>query len=272
MPIFKTDELCKNNYLNKDSLKHKNKKKNDDGLYFGINFGFYKANRYTAQYYNGRGKNRLNDSLIKSQYNYLNIENALSASDTSRYRLGELPAKMKYSPALMIGLFCKYNIKNSSIFFQFNFSKLKANDVFTIMVLDTTTNTILNPKQESISGSEQRTNIDVGYSYTFNHKKICRPYFDIGFNLNDTKFIDNKIKIESVELSLVNQRISYYNIRQGGIGMGGFIGGGVNLVFNESICLIPGFDIYFTKTKLGNYNQIKPNYTIFVKAILNGLL
>jgi len=270
IPIFKTEKLNKANYLLHDSLKHK--KKNNDGLYFGISFGAYFANRYTAQYYNGSGVNRLNDSLIKSQYNYQNIETALAASDTSRYRLGELPAKMKYSPALMVGLFFKYDIKNSAIFFQFNFAKLKASDVFTILVWDTTKNTLSYPKQESISGSEQRMNMDIGYCYTFNPKKNYRPYFEFGFNLNNIKWVDNKIKIESVELSIENQKLAYYNINQGGLGIGAFIGGGINMIFNESISITPGFDIYFTKTNLGSYDQFKPNYTIFVKATLNGLL
>ena len=269
IPILKSDKFNKSNYSLLDSLKHKNKKKNNDGLYFGVNLGFYKANSYTAQYYNGSGTNKLNDSLLFSYNNVQNIKNALG---TDTFNLGELPTKMKYAPAMMIGLFFKYNIKNSSFFFQFNFCKLKANDVFTVLLLDTNNNTITYPKQESISGSEQRTNIDIGYSYNFNHDKNYIPYIECGFNINDTKFLYNKIKIENLEINLVNQRILYYNINQGGIGTGVFLGGGINIIFNESISVIPGFDIYYTQTKLGNFDQLKPNYSVFVKAILNGLL
>ena len=269
IPIFKTDKLNKSNYSLLDSLKHKNKKKNNDGLFFGVNLGFYKANNYTAQYYNGSGTNKLNDSLLFSYNNVQNIKNALG---TDTFNLGYLPSKMKYAPAMMIGLFLKYNINNSSFFFQFNYCKLKANDVFTILLLDTNTNTITFPKQESISGSEQRTNIDIGYCYNFTHNKNYIPYIECGFNINDTKFIYNKIKIENLEINLVNQWILYYNIIQGGIGTGVFLGGGINFVFNESVSVIPGFDIYYTKTKLGNFDQLKLNYSAFVKVILNGLL
>jgi len=267
IPIFKTEKLNKANYLLHDSLKHK--KKNNDGIYFGINFGAYFANRYTAQYYNGSGVNRLNDSLLHSINNYQNIKTALSSDS---FALGELPAKMKYSPALMIGLFLKYDLKNSAIIIQFNFSKLHAKDVFTINCLDPYNPSIPIQKEEGITGSEQRTNIDIGYCYTFNPKKNYRPYFEFGFNLNNTKWVDNNIKIESVELSLENQKLAYYNINQGGIGIGAFLGGGINMIFNESIAITPGFEMYLTKTNLGSYDQFKPNYTIFVKATLNGLL
>lgn len=268
------EKSIKNIYSSADSTRHK--KKNNNGFYFGANLGFYSANRYTAQYYNGSEENKSGvnkvDSVFQYQNNYQDIRNVLNYD----FYLpeGGLPIKMKYSPAFLIGFYAKYSFKNSGIFMQFNFSKLSTKDVFTLIIEDPN-NSSSDPvyKQEEISGSEHRTNIDIGYSYTFNPKKKNKPYIEFGYNLNNTKFIDNKIKIENLEYSIANNYYSYYNIKQSGIGMGAFLGGGVELNFSESVSVNPGFNLYWIKINLGKYNdKFKPNYSLFVRIILNGLL
>ncbi len=273
VPLFKSINPSEKNIFLFDSTKHK---KSNNGFYFGVNMGFYFANRYTAQYYNGSEENKTGvnkvDSVINYPLNYQNIKQVLIYD--FYLPKGGLPIEMKYSPAFLIGFFTKYNFKNSGIFMQFNFCKLKTNDVFTLVIKDPN-NFSSEPeyKQEAISGSEQRANIDIGYSYTFYPKKKNRPYIELGYNINSTKFIDNKIKIENLEYSIANYYYTYYNIKQSGVGMGGFFGSGVELNFSESISVNPGFDIYWTKINLGNYNdKLKFNYSIFIRAILNGLL
>jgi len=263
--FHKKEKSLRNIYLPGDSTKHK---KNNNGFYFGANLGFYFANSYTAQYYGGSGVNKV-DSVINHLYNYQDIKNLVIYD----FELGQLPSKMKYSPSLLLGFFAKYNFKNSGIFLQFNFSKLKTNDVFTLKINDPNNySSDAVYKQESISGSEQRTNIDIGFSHSFNTRKRYKPYIEFGYNINDTKFLESKIKIEGKEYSLVNPYFSYHKIEQSGVGMGAFLGSGVELVFNESISVNPGFNLYWTKIKLGNYNKFKPNYSFFVRIILNGLL
>jgi hypothetical protein len=265
LAVFQYRQKDVNSFPQADSGRYK--KKNNNGLYFGANLGFFFANKYNAQYYNGSGKNDL-DSVINYTYNY----NAIKQNLMYDFSLSELPSKMKYSPAFLVGLYFKYTIRNSAVFFQFNFSKLSTKDVFTIQYYDPYNPSIPIYKEEGIYGSEQRANIDFGYSYTFPSRDKNRPYLELGFNLNDTKFLSNKIKIEGLDFNLLNYHDSYYNIEQGGVGMGGFIGGGMELNFSESVSINPGFDLYFTKYRLGDYYQLKPNYSIFVRAILNGLL
>ncbi len=245
------------------------KKENDskNGLFFGANLGFYFANKYNAQYYNGKGINSV-DSVIFHPYNYTNIKQALQHD----FLLSELPSNLKYSPALMIGLFFKYSFLKSAFFIQFNFSKLTTKDIFTIQYNDPFNPSIPIYKQESIHGAEQRANIDVGYSYTFSPDKKTRPYIELGVNLNNTKLIENRIKIENLDFSIINPSTSYYKFNEGGIGMGAFIGSGVELVFSDIVSVNPGFNIYYNKTKLGDYYKFKPNYAIFVRVVLNGLL
>ena len=156
---------------------------------------------------------------------------------------------------------------------QFNFSKLNAKDVITLNI-NNPNNFSSDPtyKQAVIYGLEQRSSIDIGYSYTFKNKNKNKPYLEFGYNLNNTKFLDNKIKIENLEYSLVSYYFTYNKIEQGGIGMGAFCGGGVEMNFNKSVFVNPGFNIHLIKTKLGDYNKIKPNYSIFIRFILNGLV
>ena len=248
-----------------DTTKHK--KKNTDGLYFGVNLGFYKANHYSASYYNGSGVNNL-DSAITNYLNYPQIKQLLIYD----FSLAELPAKMHYSPAFLLGVYLKYAIKNSGIIVQFNIAKLRANDVFTL-VIDDPNNYSSEPvyKQESIQGIEQRASIDLGYSYTFNPHSNYRPFIQFGGNLTSTKFIENKIKIESLQLSITNSYYSIHAIEQGGIGFGAFAGGGMNLIFNESISIMPTLNMYYTQAKMGGYTKAKLNSTFYVSVILNGI-
>ncbi|NTW32198.1 MAG: hypothetical protein HGB12_06180 [Bacteroidetes bacterium] len=278
-PPFEKKISVSRSLIQADSIKHSKKKKNKNGFYFGANLGFYFANSYTAQYYNGSGinidgskANNLNN-VLNSPYNRQEIINLLGY-DFDNPGEEQLPSKMKYNPGFLIGPYIKYYIKNFGIFAQFNFAKLKTNDIFTIIIHDQFYNTSEPTyKQEAIYGAEQRANIDIGFSYTFNTGGKNKPYIEFGYNLNNTKFLESKIKIEGTEYSIVNPYYSYHQIDQAGVGMGAFGGGGVELIFNESISINPGFNIYYSKINLGTYyDKYKLNYSFFVRAILNGLL
>lgn len=241
---------------------------NENGLYIGADLGFYFANRYTASNYNGSGRNNL-DSVINYYQNYTRIKEALLYD----FSLAELPSKMHYSPAFALGVYFKYAIKNSGIIMQFHFSKLKAKDVFTLKV-DDPNNFSSDPvyKQESIWGSEQRASIDIGYSYMFNPESKYRPFIQCGINLTNTKYIENKINIEGMEFSLTSLYYLYYKLEQGGVGVGAFGGGGMNLIFSESISVMPTLNIYYSQVKMGNYTAPHLNYTFYISTILNGIL
>jgi hypothetical protein len=257
----------KKNISSPDELS--TKKDKDNGFYFGANLGFYFANRHTASYYDGSSGNKV-DSTITYPQNYYQIKQALNDYNFS---LAELPAKMHYSPAFLLGVYIKYAFGNSGIIMQFDFSKLKANDVFTIIV-DDPNNYSSEPeyKQEAIWGSEQRASIDLGYSYTFSPESNYRPFFQFGGNLTNTKFIENKIKIEGIEYSITNYYYHYYSIEQGGVGFGAFAGGGMNLIFSKSISIMPTLNIYYTQAKMGDLTKPRFNYAFYISAILNGIL
>jgi len=284
-PTVKVDRLDKNFNLPLDTVKHKRKKKSENGFLYGINLGTYRANRYNAQYYNGSAcynnntHNIIQTTLIDNAVTYEAIKQNLNVTD---FWISELPTNMKYSFSLMMGLYVKYKIKNSGIFLQFDFAKLTTKDVYTISYYNSFSqqDTII---MEPISGAEQRINIDLGYSHTFSPKSNIRPYIELGINMNNSKFVNNKIQIGTLEYSIEDPYASYYKINRGGVGFGGFGGAGLDLVFNDNISLIPGFDFYYTRTRMGYndptrnninayYSKFTTNYCIFIRAILNGIL
>lgn len=246
-----------------DSLKQ-----SSNGFCLGASLGFYFANKNTAQYYNGSGINNL-DSVINYSLNHNAIRERLNYD----FDLSELPTKMKYNPSLMLGVYAKYSIKNFGFFANFSMAKLKTEDVFTI-VLDDPGNTLSEDiyRQEVVWGNEQRSNIDLGIVYNVPSKGKSKPYFELGYNISDTKFIDNKINIEGLEYSITNYYYTYNKIERGGIGYGFFGGAGVEIIFNEYLTLDPGFNLYYAKIKLGNFNEFKLNSSMYVRVILNGLL
>lgn len=248
------------------------KKNSDNGFYFGANLGFYFANRHNAAYYSGAGVNSVDStiSLLKAPLNYYQIKQALNDYD---FWLAELPSKMNYNPAFLLGVYIKYTMENSGIIVQFNFSRLKASDVFTLEV-DDPNNYSSDPvyKQESIWGTEQRAYIDLGYSYTFSPGSTYRPFIQLGANLTDTKYLDNRINIEGQEYSITNYYYAYHKIEQGGVGFGAFAGGGMNLIFSESISIMPTLNIYYTQAKMGELTKPRFNYTFYISTILNGIL
>lgn len=243
-------------------------KKSANGFYLGANIGLYFANKNTAQYYNGAGVNGV-DSVINHSYNYPQIREKLNYD----FRLAELPTKMRYNPSLLFGLNARYSIKNFGIFANFNITKLKTKDIFTIEVLDPA-NTLSEKiyRQETISGSEQRAIIDLGFNYIFKSKGIVRPFIELGVNINDTKFLDNKISIEGLDFNIVNYYYSYYHLEQGGIGIGAFAGLGAEMTFSEFITIDPRINLYYTKINLGDYDEYKLNSAFYFRIILNGLL
>ena len=270
-PFNSNQQFGKKFVCSLDSIHKHKKKKINEGLFVGANLGFYHANPYTAQYYKGSGIHGSGnvDTTIFSYYNLPALKQALN--DDS-FNLAELPAKMHYSISFYLGVYLKYTYKNSGFFMQFGYTKLTAKDVFTIV--DYNPRFIMGDsiRQESIWGSEERTTIDLGYSYTFSPKSNYRPFLQVGANLTDTKFGNNYINIEGLQYSIANYYDTYFKINQGGVGFGAFAGCGIDMKFSDAISVMPTFNIYYTHAKMGYLTAPHFNYTFYLTVILNGLL
>lgn len=252
----------------------KNKDTSDVGLQYGINLLGVFGNKYNANFYNGDERNENKASLIfvNNPSYYRQIYELLH--DT--FALRETPTQMKYKVAIGIGAQIKYHFVNGlGIFVQFNYASLKSQDAITIVVAPRDYLTNQDIRLYSIRGAESRYDIDFGITKTFMFQKRLGLAVEAGFNLNNTKVKENKINIEGTDFNLVNVYLNQiyaantqqtaYDIRQGGIGYGGFASASLRLFVNDYISIDPGGSIYYKTVNLPGYKDFKFNYAIFIR-------
>lgn len=252
-----------------------------EGWDFGMNFGYHLPSSYHAGFYDGSSTNVNNlDYIFGNKYYYDQIRNSLNASDT--FFITGMPNKMRYTGAFLIGIYFRRTFdKNFGFSLQFNFSKLKAGDFFQIEVDPYYILTEPDYRLFQIWGTEDRVNIDLNFSKYFPGKsKTVIPFFEAGLNLNSTRVIENKIKINNLEYSIVDVYLNgtyvpgaqqtQYIVQQGGIGWGINGGGGIKLIFNENISIDPGFQILAQKINLEGYDRIRPSFVFYVRLSMAG--
>lgn len=244
----------------------------------GINTGFYLPSNYHAKFYNGSAGNVNNlDFIFGNKYRYDEIRNLINASDT--FYVNGIPQNMKYTPAFAIGIYIKRSInKESSITINFNYSKLTIADKFTVLVDPLSIATEDDIRIYDIWGKEVRTNIDLVYTKTFLNEDNVFPFLEFGLNVNSIDVNEHKIGIENQEFSIVNRylnnsyvpgaQINEYDVKQGGLGYGFLVGGGLKLYNPGGISIEPGANIYFKQISLENYKAFRPAFVVFVRFSL----
>ena len=132
--------------------------------------------------------------------------------------------------------------------------------------------------QYPIWGIETRTNIQVGVLRTLNTTKKVRPIIELGAVFTNTLVKESKISIEKQEYNLIN---IYSNpfvqngnnqeniIRQGGIGFGGFMNGGVKIVFSNFVSAELYGSLYYQQINLENYNAFKMHEALMFRFVLS---
>ena len=247
-----------------------------------LSTSFYFANSYNASYYNGENKNENKISFIlNNTYQRQDIANHLNVTDT--FLLYAFPQKMRYNPALAIGLGATRYLKNDVLLdFSVNFVRLTASDFFT---LEIDPGSVLGPgKYENcpIWGIEERYNIDIGMRKLLPLNHYVSWYFGGGFNFNNTKVKESKIRVGTLEYSLVNvylnqsyvpgAQINEYEIQQGGIGYGGYANIGLRYRITDNFCFETSGNYYFKKVNLTGYPIMKSNFLLGIKlcfAVVN---
>lgn len=251
------------------------------GLQFGFNIGLFLPNGYSANYYNGSDGNENNIKYIfGNKYHYQDLYQLLNVSDT--FFVKQFPTNMRYPATSSAGLYIGFNLnRRNSIFVQFNYSKLKPHDVFTVEVDPKEYATNPDLRLFSISGVEERINIDLGYSRNFPVKENMDFVASAGLAINDSKVLKAVINIEgpeaSKEYSIVNvygnhsyvpgTSMQQYQFTEGGIGFGLHGGGGLNFNFANNFTLQPGFTLYYNNVKLEGYNAMKLSSYFYVRII-----
>jgi len=252
------------------------------GLQFGLDFGLYLPNKYPANYYNGSDGNLNNIKYVfGNKYQYDELYLALNAADT--FFLKQCPTNMRYPATASAGLYISYNFdRSTAVYLQFNYVKLKPHDAFTVEVDPKEYLTNPDLRLFSISGEEERINIDLGYSRAFRLFDNIDIIGETGIALNDIKVLKSRIFIENKEYSLINvygknsyipnSNMQTYDITQGGIGIGLHGGAGIRFNFSESFGLQPGFTLYWNNVNLEGYKDMRFSSFFYLRFIARKLL
>jgi hypothetical protein len=267
------------------SLKSQDRDVNSDdekGLQLGLNFGMLLPNNYPANYYNGSDGNENNIKYIFSnKYHYEDIYRALNCADT--FFLYACPMNMSYPATVSPGVYFSYNFnRTTGVFVQFNYVKLKPHDAFTIEVDPKEYLTTPDLRLYSISGEEERINIDIGYSRAFRLRDNIDLVGEAGLALNDIKVLKSRILIENLEYSLINVygENSYipnsnqqtFEVYLGGIGIGLHGGAGLRFNFSESIALQTGATLYWNNVNLEGYKDMSFSSFFYLRFIAKRLI
>jgi len=251
---------------------------NGRGWVFGLNIGVYYPSKGTAAYYNGKSHNVNNVEYVMSNYYwYQDIFHALGAHDS--ISVAGLPENMHYKIAMQPGLYAQYCFSPTfALMIEFNYMKLKADDVI-IFEVDPPLDYLANPdlRLYPMRGAEERVYGNIGLKRSYPKTDKFSYYWTGGLNVNSTQVKKCSFYVEDVEYSMINiyQDGGYvpngntqtYNVYQGGIGVGGFAGAGVSLMFGNGIVVEPGITAHWLMVKLEDYQNMNPGIGAYVRFL-----
>lgn len=262
------------------------------GFSLTIDAGATLPARHHANFYNGRPENTNTINRImhseaygNSIWNNLVDQGLISPSAIQTYnqlRVAEY-ADMKYSITYQIGLGVRYDFegRNTAIFARFDYMKLTAKGAFNLYS-GASTSTLSNINQFiscGIWGNETRTYIDFGVSKAIPFNPMLHFVVDAGINLNHYRVQSNDVEIGGATYSILDtwggqspmmnsQSYEYY---QTGIGYGAFASPCLRLILPHSMAADLGISCYYNKITLPGYSQFAPQFTLFMRFILNNL-
>ncbi len=233
---------------------------------YGIQFGAYVADNYTADFYNGEGVN----DITQVTENDVFQDRILQAIPYEEFEIGAMPQNMAYKTATMPGLHLEYH-KNrmTSFFVNFQYVKLVTRDGFKV----------IDPNEEltfedyilsTIRAEEERVYIDVGVKQAWPLTDHFTHYMIGGLNVSNTTVMSHKIDIGSFTRSIKsrysdepfnpNYPHNEYDFKQGGIGFGIVGGWGVKLTYQQSLYAAIDLTAYYNQTILPDNQQFGVNF------------
>lgn len=251
---------------------------NGRGWAFGLNVGVYYPSKFTANFYNGSSANVNNvDYVMSNYYWYQEIFYALGAHDS--IVVSGLPTNMHYKLAIQPGLYAQYCFSPTmSLIIEFNYMRLKADDVITFEVDPKPYLTEKDLRLYPMRGVEERVYGDIGVKRTYPRQDNLSLFWMAGLNINSTTVKQCSFYVGDKEYSMVNQygssgyipnsNMDTYSVYQGGIGVGMFAGGGLSLAFGNGIVLEPGITAHWLMVKLERYQNMNPGIGAYLRFIL----
>jgi hypothetical protein len=246
------------------------------GWIFGLNVGVYYPSGFSANYYNGSPENENNAKFITDNYyRYNELFEAMNANDT--ISIYGFPENMHYKLALNPGIYTQFCFNSSlALMLEFNYMKLKANDVLIFEVDPKEYATEPDLRLFPLRGVEERIYANIGLRRDFVRKKNLSYFATGGININSTQVKKCSFYVDEKEYSMINNLIGNYvpggnyqttSIYQGGIGYGLFASGGLSFRFPMGVIAEPSININFVRVNLEQYKQFKPGFGIFTRFL-----
>lgn len=267
------------------------------GLYVGLNLGYYFANKASAVMYGGYGFDR-DGARLDFANSWLNIAiqgnpeferrtSELIGVDRDQWQFTEsdMPGEMRYSPSFMYGGHLRYMFNaDFGVFAEINGTNPVTVSQFTIQTFVQNPNPAFNEPLRTfqIRGEEQRLMIQLGIHRVLGRKARERqgrsgalmPYFDLGFNTTFVKFEENFISLNDnfppIDLTVFfNQQGLFVDEARvlTGVGIGGFGSLGGQLQIGSKFTINMGYMASLEQIKLGEFNQRNFQHILMLRAI-----
>jgi Ni/Co efflux regulator RcnB len=255
---------------------------------FGLNFGAYFANKYSANYYNGTPGNINNvQYVLRNKYWYNDIYKALKASDTVVVQYDRTtgadgyPRNMHYNVVFSGGLYVRMNLdKKNALFIEANYARLTAADV---LVLEVDPQVVYQRLPilyyQPIVGKEGRVMIDLGYQRNFRMKSKIFFFLQGAATMCYTQVIKSFFEVGSVSYSMINiyadggyvpgANTQEFNVYQNTFGFGGYIGTGFGIPLTNAFGIEPLAYMQYYPTNLAGYKDFKPSFGLSLRLMIN---
>lgn len=257
------------------------------GFQIGLYVGSYFANKYTASLHDGYGldfdgnKNNFTNSWMNNKINLqyggkLNGQTDYIAQELNvmpgdwTFDESDMPAFMRYQPAFLIGLQCRYSVDQKNIIlFNIDAAKITATGGFTIRTRAPSGNSLYNTF--NIKGIEQRLLLQVGFQHLFGKNEKINFLAEGGINVTLAKLDKNLIQINNLTINLTD---SYYVpgfeafsvVKRVGTGFGAFGGVGINMNASDAFIIQLVYNPTYEGINLGPNPRLKLQNAVGVRA------
>lgn len=270
----------------------KKPKKKKSKFQAGLYLGSYFANKHTTALYDGYGydidgkKNNFANSFMYRRI-ILELGKMNGQTDYVAQALGvgpgeysfdqtDMPLKMKYNPAVMVGINMNYAItKKDALLLDINATKLTLTGNFTMVI----TTPPIGPQPPGyqdirafgITGGEQRLVFHAGYRRILGEDEVFNCFVELGPTLNMTKYLRNQAAINTLHIDLGSfYSQTYYPTFNApylkGIGLGAFAGFGVNIAANENWSLQLLYSPSYEKINIGEMPKLSLHHSGGMRA------
>lgn len=249
------------------------------------NFGVYFADKKHAKFYDGSDRNVNNIRYVFNNYYWREDIKEYLRTNYNRDSIVmiETPSNMRYQPSMYVGFGFRYNYSAEwALNVQFNVTKLTAKDMVSVQVFPAFDNDFKSYINFGLVGKESRTKIDIGMVRTFRTNQNIRPMAEFGLNFNNTLVKESYLVVGEKKFSTVdlyagrpfvpNANVQEYEIRQGGLGYGGYLAGGAKFAFNQFLSLETIAYIYMSHIKLEKHEGFGIHPSVIFRIVASPAL